>query len=111
MEYSEEENKAIEYIEECKQKNAGGIAEIFKSSCVLKELVEKQQKEIEDIYRLNGNLDDENNRLRKEIKEYIEENYISKEAIREILNKYEHIDANEDNAVSFFADVKELLGE
>lgn len=58
MKYSEEENKAIEYIEECKRKNAGDIAEIFKSICVLKELVEKQEKENEKAY-LQGFKDSE----------------------------------------------------
>lgn len=85
MEYSEEENKAIEYIEECKQKNAGDIAEIFKSSCVLKELVEKQQKEIENLKDKNKDLLRKLKNRVKEVKKLIKYSQYKKEFSR--LNK------------------------
>lgn len=101
MEYTEEEKKAIEDLNEIlTHKNDVDIAygynierpypigrEKIAQLEIIKNLIKKQQNEIERLYKDNYRLDRENQKLFEDTIE----NYISKEAIRE---KIENITKN-----------------
>lgn len=74
-------------------------------------LIEKQQKEIEELEnRIDLGLDFRN----EEIDKYMQENYISKDKIREILDNTEkNIEEDRPSIVleSLILEIKELLGE
>ena len=87
MKYTEEEKKAVENI-----------------------------KEILSFNLRNQFLDDEEfkNEIcnhRCVLKLYLEENYISKEALVNVLNKYAHKPIEESIVINFYKELQKLLGE
>ncbi len=45
----------------------------------------------------------------KKIKQYIDQLETDKQKLIEILNKYEHVEANEDSAMNMYAEVRKIL--
>ena len=87
MEYTEEEKKAFETLEYFEPDDLVECSIYLKSIKTIKKLIEKQQNEIERLYKDNYRLDIENQKLFEDTIE----NYISKEEIRE---KIENITKN-----------------
>ena len=112
MKYSEEEKKAIEYLKENSlvrlNKNNKIIAYGNSYKYYILKLLEKQQNEIERLYKDNYRLDRENQKLFEDIIE----NYISKEAIKEKMKQLKITDCTIRYDKYDIQDIlKELLGE
>lgn len=89
---SEEEKKAIEYIQKRQnfmKSEPKCITDFEKHIDILLNLIKRQQKEIEELKEKNASLKKEI-KLMKSIN--INDNYISKDKIREHLKKFEEIE-------------------
>ena len=92
--------------------------EYVKSIQMVLDLLEKKNKELEMYKRIaEMNLKDgeefknEMCNHRCVLKLYLEENYISKEALVNVLNKYAHEPIEESIVMNFYKELQELLGE
>lgn len=76
-----------------------------------KEEIEKDIKRCKELIKVeHANWIGISNQLAiAHILEHIEQLETDKQKLIEILDKYEHVEANEDNAVSMYAEFKEIL--
>ena len=111
MEYTEEEKKAFETLEYFEPDDLVECSIYLKSIKTIKKLIDKQQKEIERLYKDNYRLDREN-QLKFERAVDISD-YIPKEAIREKIKQYESLPnvAIFQSKEPIIRILKELLGE
>lgn len=112
MEYTEEENEAIKECESLIKKEYYGDMYFYerRSIQIILNLLQKQQKEIERLYKDNYRLDREN-QLKFE-RAVDTSDYIPKEAIREKMKQLEITDCTIRYDKYDIQDIlKELLGE
>ena len=113
MKYSEEEKKAIEYLKENSlvrlNKNNKIIAYGNSYKYYILKLLEKQQNEIERLYKDNYRLDREN-QLKFE-RAVDTSDYIPKEAIREKIEYYKKQNNELDDFTCEIDALEELLGD
>lgn len=119
---NEKEKQAIEYLKENAlvrlNKNNKIVAYGNSYKYYILKLLDKQQKEIERYKRIaEMNLKDgeefknEMCEHRCILKSEMKENYISKEAIVNVLNKYAHEPIEESIVINFYKELQKLLGE
>lgn len=99
-EYIEELKRHIDHYEDIDCKTSHYERLYGQYNLILKAL--NRLKEAETLLKIEK---ESNEAISKQL-----ENSVSKNIIKELLNKYEHEKANEENALIMYCDLKELLG-
>ena len=121
MEYTEKEKKAIEILANDNWEylnytdNEKEYNDLKKSIEIVVNLAKKQQKEIDRLEILKQGyvpIEKYNELLNSKVGVDLSyDDYISKEAIVNVLNKYAHEPIEETIVINFYKELQELLGE
>ena len=126
MKYTEKEKKALEFLIN-KRDEAYGLMQFedgelyqlaeeeFNNYLTIEEIIDKQQKEIERLEILKQGyvpIEKYNELLNSKVGVDLSyDNYIHKEAIVNVLNKYAHEPIEETIVINFYKELQKLLGE